>query len=627
MRIPESTVEQVRQSADIVDVVSQYVQLKKKGKHHWGVCPFHSEKTPSFSVNAEKQIFHCFGCHTGGNVFKFLMEYKKLSYVEAILELAKEYSIPVKYERSGNSEQQSEKELMFDLNEEVGRIFLETLLKSPNAQRARDYFEKRNIKTQSIRSFGLGFAPPERSFLVDHFSGNPEKSELAIKLGLIIRSDSGRLYDRFAGRIIFPIFSPNGRVIAFAGRVMESGGDTAKYVNSPESAIYTKGKVLYGLSIAKDEIRRSDSAIMVEGYMDLLALYQHGIKNVIAVSGTALTEDQTILLSRYTKNVIAMFDADEAGIKASMRSVEILLRKNMNISIASLGNNEDPDSFINKYGKPALLERLDKAVDFLEFQTSFYASKGMLDDPQKSVETIRELLRPVALIEDELKRILLLKALAQKFFLREKLLEDELQVIIERNKASERSPAPAAKAAERNKSVPDEQVQAMATKFAPLEKELIKLLCEGEPEIILMIKAEISPEELMNESAKKILRTIYTAIENGEQISLSALVDRLEDEALERELTMIAFDSFIVSDRWEELTPSPDKTARLTWATTDTIRRIKLLLIDKEQQVLRAELEHAKDDAETLSLMTQLRESLNKKKNIEAKYIPKRQGF
>jgi DNA primase len=299
----------------------------------------------------------------------------------------------------------------------------------------------------------------------------------------------------------------------------------------------------------------------------------------------------------------------------------------MNISIASLGNNEDPDSFINKFGKPALLEKLDKSVDFLEFQTGFYMSKGMLDDPQKSVDTIRELLRPVALIDDELKRILLLKSLAQKFFLREKLLEDELQVIIDRNLAAEHPQVKSVKPREHGKTLSEEQISSMATKFAPPEKELIKILCEGEPEIIKMIKEEILPDDLMNESAKKILRIIYSALDSGESISLSSIVDKLDDDDLEREITMIAFDSYIVSDRWEELTPSPERNYRLSWAATDTIRRIKILGIDQELQSLKTRIEQTQDDAEVMELMTKIRTELNKKKEIEVKFVPQKPSY
>ena len=239
------------------------------------------------------------------------------------------------------------------------------------------------------------------------------------------------MYDRFSGRIIFPIFSPNGRVVAFAGRILEGkDGNNAKYLNSPESSIYVKGRILYGLSFAKDDIRKLDKAILVEGYMDLISLHQAGIKNVVAVSGTALTEEQVQLLSRYTKNVVLLFDADTAGIKASMRSIEILLRRDMEIKIASLPSGEDPDSYVNNYGREKFEEVIKKAQNFLEYQTAYYEAQGMFEDSSKTADAIRELMKPVAIISDELKRSLLIKTIAKKFNLREKLLETELEKAI-----------------------------------------------------------------------------------------------------------------------------------------------------------------------------------------------------
>ncbi len=615
MRIPEETIEIVRQSQDIADLVGQYVPLRKKGKQLWGVCPFHSEKTPSFSVNQDKQIFYCFGCHVGGNVFKFLMDFKKISYIEAVIEIAKENSISIQYEQQGNALPQSEKELMFDLNEEVARQFLNNLHSSPAASHARDYFEKRNLKTNTLRGFGLGYAPSDRQYLSNLFSKTPEKLELAIKLGLIIKNDSGALYDRFAGRIIFPIFSPNGRVIAFAGRTLEEGTNAAKYMNSPESAVYTKGKVLYGLSLSKDDIRKNDRAIMVEGYMDLLSLFQNGVKNVIAVSGTALTNDQTVLLSRYTKNITALFDADEAGVKASMRSVEILLKRNMNILVGSLGDNEDPDSFINKHGKDALLNKLSTATNFLEFQTAYYFNKGAFNDPQKSGEVIRELLRPLALLEDPLKQAMLIRSMSERFSLREKLLEDELSEIIRK---SDSKPKSARQNAAPSKAVAAKSVTvSAAARFAPLEKELLRILCEGNKYTTSLIKKHISIDELSSSDAKQIVNIIYTAQENGQDTSLGALVDKIENPELVEYLTSIASSNYVVSAKWEEYTPTPDDTERLIRITKDTIKRVKQLLIDQEVTLLKAMIAENSRDEKIGEYLRKIQQAVYRKQEIE----------
>ncbi|WP_304132179.1 DNA primase, partial [Ignavibacterium album] len=383
MRISESKIEEIRNAANIVDVVSEYVQLRKRGRNYIGLCPFHSEKTPSFTVSDEKQIYHCFGCHNGGNVFKFLMEYKKISFIEAVQELAEQFGIELNYDDSV-PEGQSEQEILFDINTEVARYFSNNLLNDGEGQIARDYFQKRNIKVQTMRAFGLGYALNGWENLVSFLKQKNIDLEKALQLGLIGRNKDGRVYDKLAGRIIFPIFSPNGRVVAFAGRKLREDDTGGKYINSPESIIYVKGRILYGLSFAKDEIRKLDKAIIVEGYMDLISLYQAGIKNVVAVSGTALTDDQAQLLSRYTKNVVLLFDADTAGISASMRSIEILLRKDFDVKIATLPSGEDPDSFVNKYGKDEFEEVIKRSENFLEYQTAYYEKQGMFNDPTKA---------------------------------------------------------------------------------------------------------------------------------------------------------------------------------------------------------------------------------------------------
>ena len=426
MRIPESKIEEIRESVDIVDVISPYVQLRKRGKNFVGLCPFHSEKTPSFTVSEEKQIFHCFGCHTGGNVFKFLTEFHKISFVESVQELAEQQGITIEFDKQEYTEQQSEQEVLYDINTEAARYFLNNLLNDDEGEFARNYLHERKIKTQTLRTFGLGYALRGWENFINYAKSRNLNIDKCIQLGLIGKTSEGKLYDKLPGRLIFPIFSPNGRVVAFAGRVLDQKDTGAKYINSPESLIYIKGRILYGLSFAKDDIRRLDKAIIVEGYMDLISLYQSGIKNVVAVSGTAMTDDQVQLLSRYTKNVVLLFDADVAGIKASMRSIEILLKRDMEVKIVSLPKGEDPDSYVNKYGKDEFEELIKKAENFLEYESKYYESQGKFNDPATAAEAIRELVKPVALISDELKRNLLIRSIAQKFNLREKLLESEL---------------------------------------------------------------------------------------------------------------------------------------------------------------------------------------------------------
>jgi len=513
MRIPENKIEEIRSAASIVDVISEFVQLRKRGKNYIGLCPFHSEKTPSFTVSEEKQIYHCFGCHAGGNVFKFLMEFEKISFVESVQELAEKSGITLEYSDEGGEERQTEQELLFDINHSVGRYFSDNLLNSDEGEIARNYFDKRKIKLQTQRSFGLGFSLPGKNNLVNFLTENKIDIDKALALGLIGSSESGRLYDKFSGRIIFPIFSPNGRVVAFAGRVLDPEQKTAKYLNSPESLIYTKGRTLYGLSLAKDEIRKLDKAIIVEGYMDLISLFQNGIKNVVAVSGTALTDEQVQLLSRYTKNVVLLFDSDTAGIKASMRSIEILLRKNMDVKIASVPEGEDPDSYVNKFGKESFDRIIQKAQNFLEYQTAYYEKQGMFEDPAKTAEAIRELVKPVALISDELKRALLLKNISKKFNLREILLEEELRKVLkELNKNQERKRDRKAQT-QRNKEdvivLSEGKVVEISESNLRNERAIIELLFNGGEEIIKYIFQHLTIDDFEVEIHKSLAKIVY----------------------------------------------------------------------------------------------------------------------
>ena len=357
-----------------------------------------------------------------------------------------------------------------------------------------------------MRTFGLGYALCGWENFINFSKEKDFDENKIIALGLVGRNKEGRVYDKFSGRIIFPIFSPNGRVVAFAGRILDDKEKSAKYLNSPESLVYIKGRTLYGLSHAKDDIRKLDKAILVEGYMDLISLYQNGAKNVVAVSCTALTDDQVQLLSRYTKNVVLLFDSDTAGIKASMRSIELLLKRDMEVKIVSLPEGEDPDSFVNKYGKDEFDELIKKAENFLEYQTRYYDSLGKFDDPATAAEAIRELVKPVALINDELKRTLLLKNIAKKFNIREKLLESELIKQVNQVEKFERNKT---KIKTKDDSTTSTLTLTESRIESPviynLETEIIKLLFESDKNIKEFLFKYIQPDEFAVGFHRKIL--------------------------------------------------------------------------------------------------------------------------
>lgn len=617
MRIPETKIEEIRNSISIVDIISEYVQLRKRGKNYIGLCPFHSEKTPSFTVTEEKQIFHCFGCHAGGNVFKFLMDYKKISFIEAVQEIAQQQGIEINYDDEGFNEKQSEQEVLYDINTEAARYFSNNLLNDAEGEIARNYFQKRNLKAQTMRSFGLGYAHNGWENLVNFLKEKNIDLEKALQLGLIGRNNDGRVYDKLAGRIIFPIFSPNGRVVAFAGRKLREDDSGGKYINSPESIIYIKGRILYGLSHAKDDIRKLDKAIIVEGYMDLISLYQAGVKNVVAVSGTALTDDQAQLLSRYTKNVVLLFDADAAGIKASMRSIEILLKRDYDVKISTLPKDEDPDSYVTKFGKDAFDEIIKRAENFLEYQTAYYEAQGMFDDPTRMAEAIRDLVKPIALVDDELKRNILMRSIARKFNLREKLLEAELDKALEFQKKQNRIQA---QRIFKKEDIPQE---GLITKervnipphFYNTEREIIKLLFENNEQIIGIITYNVHEEDILVDIHRKIFEKIYFEYENRGSLNPADLISLFDDEVQSylRELTI---EKYSLSDNWEDLNPSITKEMVNKKYAIDLIVKYKQMHIDLQIAANVNAQENVDSEERLLELMKEKHELEKRKKTI-----------
>ncbi len=617
MRIPESKIEEIRSAASIVDVISGYVQLRKRGRNYIGLCPFHPEKTPSFTVSEEKQIFHCFGCHAGGNVYKFLMDYEKISFVEAVQELAKQLGIEIEYESTPGDERQSEQELLYDINTEAAKYFYNNLQNSDEGEIARKYLKERKIKPQTITTFGLGYALKGWENFLSVAKEKKLDLDRVTELGLAGKNDegrpaspAGRYYDKFAGRLIFPIFSPNGRVVAFAGRILEereSAKGGAKYLNSPESSIYIKGRVLYGLSFAKDEIRKLDKAILVEGYMDLISLYQSGIKNVVAVSGTALTEEQVQLLSRYSKNVVLLFDADTAGIKASMRSIELLLKRDIEVKIAALPSGEDPDSFINNYGKEKFEETISYAQNFLEYQSEYYEKQGMFNDPAKMSEAIRELVKSAALINDELKRNLLIKSIAKKFNLREILIEKELEKILKKEKSFRKSTKPVSEEDSSKRIIETTSNTKITDSEFSNEKEIIKLLFEGDKEAIDLIIHHVDQDDFNIAFNQKLFMLVTEAYEEGEPVVAGAIIDKIEDEKLKSYLREVTFEKYGISKIWDDLYPANVKQVLIRYAK-DTLKKFKLQKITREINENHKRLEEATEENKKLGIM---------KKNID----------
>ena len=406
-RIDPQTVQRILDTADIVEVVSDFVSLKRRGTGYIGLCPFHNERTPSFSVSKAKNICKCFSCGQGGSPVNFIMLHEQMSYYEALLYLAKKYGIEVKEREMTDEERKAEgeRESLMAINEFALEFFRHTLTDTSEGRNVGvAYFRERGINDAMIERFKLGYSPEERNALSREAIAKGYSKEYLVKAGLSVERDHGELRDRFRARVIYPVFSVSGKVVAFGGRTLRKDKDIAKYVNSPESVVYSKSRELYGLYQAKRAITAKDKCLLVEGYMDVISLHQSGVENVVASSGTSLTEGQIRLIHRFTENVTLVYDSDPAGIKASLRGIGMLLAEGLNISVLLLPDGEDPDSFAQHHSSSEVEKYFaENETDFIRFMTTILL-KDAQGDPIKRSKVIAEIVKTIALIPDDITR-------------------------------------------------------------------------------------------------------------------------------------------------------------------------------------------------------------------------------
>ena len=407
--IPQSTIDRIVDAANIVDVVSDYVTLRRAGASYKGLCPFHDDKTPSFSVSPARGVCKCFSCGKGGNAVHFIMEINQMSYVEALKHLAKKYGIPVEEEEMTDEQRQrmNERESMFAINEWAAKYFSQTMMNNQDGRAiGLAYFRSRGFRDDIIAKFRLGFCLDSSDAMLKEAKAKGYNEKYLVDTGLCVKRDNGTLYDRFKGRAIFPWIGVNGRVVAFGGRVLDARtkGVNQKYVNSPDSLIYHKANELYGIFQAKKQIAKEDMVYMVEGYTDVLAMHQCGIENVVANSGTALNEAQIHLLHRFTNNITLLYDGDEAGIHAATRSTDMLLAEGMNVKILLLPDGDDPDSFSRKHNAQEFKAYVaEHQTDFILFKTNLLL-KDAQRDPIKRAQLTEDIVKSIAVIPDEIIR-------------------------------------------------------------------------------------------------------------------------------------------------------------------------------------------------------------------------------
>ena len=404
--IDKATIDKIMDAANIVDVVSEFVSLRKAGVNYKGLCPFHDEKTPSFVVSPSKGYCHCFSCGKGGNAVGFIMEHEQMTYPEALRWLAKKYNIEIHERELTDDEkrEESERESLFIVNDWALHYFQDSLFNTQAGQAiGMQYFRSRGFRDDTINRFQLGYALPERDALARAATAKGFKEEFLVTTGLCYRREDGRLQDRYAGRVIFPVHTVTGRVVAFGGRILENNKKLAKYVNSPESLIYHKSNELYGIYQAKHAITKQDRCYLVEGYIDVTSMHQSGVENVVASSGTSLTTGQIRLIHRFTNNITVLYDGDSAGIHASIRGIDMLLAEGMNVKVLLLPDGDDPDSFAQKHTAQEFRDYIEAhQTDFIEFKTNLLL-KGVTD-PIKRSEAISSIVKSVSVIQDQITR-------------------------------------------------------------------------------------------------------------------------------------------------------------------------------------------------------------------------------
>lgn len=535
--IREEIIAQVIDRCDIVDVISSYIPLKRAGKNFKAVCPFHHEKTPSFVVNPQKQIFHCFGCGIGGNVVSFVMKQERMDFPEAVRMLAQKANVTIPDDERPAAPAENIRQAIFKVNALAVNFFHKNLLsdKTPPAKHARQYLNQRGVDQAAAHAFQLGFAPEGWDGLLSYLKKEGVGLSLMEKAGLIIpRENAQGYYDRFRNRVVFPIFDTRAHCRAFGARAL--GGDSgAKYLNSPETLIYTKGHHLYGFHLAKPSIAENDFVVIVEGYLDCLIPYQAGVTNIVASLGTALTVEQIRLIRRYTHNVVMLFDADAAGESAMMRSLDGLIEEGMDVRVAVLEAGEDPDSFTRRYGAEALKERIRGARQVFEYKLGVLCRQYDTASAEGKAQVATQMFPTLRRFPSELVKAEYIKKLAGT-------LKVSDQVLLEEYKKSgtalpQKVPAALRGLGDRNQA-----------RERAVERSLLKLIL-AEEGLISQAKEEVVPSDFQDERIRTAVSRIYEWFEQGRRIETSSLINSFEDASVQQIIAGVMAEEDILGDR------------------------------------------------------------------------------
>ena len=584
-RIPEETIERIRNTADIYDVVAQYVDLKKRGRNFFGLCPFHSEKTPSFSVAPDKQIYHCFGCGAGGNVFSFIVEHEKISFIEAIQQLGQKYGIEVDYQSGPSNKIFSS---LYDVHDVAVKLY-HNILFSEKGKAALDYLHNRGLTDDTIKTYQIGFAPDSWDTLSNTIKPSSFKDAIYEKSGLFIKTDRG-WRDRFRSRIMFPIYHPSGKAIAFGGRIFNSD-DPAKYLNSPETPLYRKSEVFYGLHKTRDSIRKFSTAILVEGYTDFLQLVQLGIPNVVALSGTSLGKNHANQIRKFASKVYLAYDGDDAGVNATLRAGYVLFQAGIDPLVIPMPNDKDPDDWVREAGVSAFQEAMGSSMPLLLFHLEKKDVKN-LSAAERS-RTVKEILKDISLINDGIIRDDLLKSLSQELQL------DEVEVFRLFNSQT------SLKSIAVGSEDPNTKDQPFTNTMQKAQLEIIRAIAFNFDEVYPSMK-HIIDFQIFDEPILQKIGLLLT--EDKKSKDLSAIIDQFENMDEKRLVSEILFDEL-----------SSDDPQLIIKECFSTIKKQLIKDQIKQARIKIRELESSgKDPKEIIIQVTELQKSLQElTENIE----------
>lgn len=536
-RYSDEVINDVRQSNDIVDVISQYVHLKRSGRNFFGLCPFHNEKSPSFSVSPDKQIFHCFGCGVGGNVFSFITQIEGINFVEAVQMLAERANIQLPtLQDNGDSQREELKAKVYKVNEFTAEFYHQNLYK-PQAKIAQEYVKKRQLSNETLKSFKIGFSGKfDELYQELKKQGFGEKEIL--ESGLVNKNERGQYIDRYRNRLMFPICDARGKVIAFGGRVLDDS--KPKYINSPENVVYSKGRNLFGLNVAKKgDLKR---ILIVEGYMDVISLHQRGITNVVAPLGTALTEQQGWLLRKNSEQIILSFDSDEAGLKAKLRALDILQNMGCDLRILQMEGAKDPDEYIIKYGNARFNNLVDKALSIIEFKVKILKKDLNLENTNDKIKFLNEIAKLISNVNNTIEREVYIEKIAKEYDISKEAIYAEVNKLTYKNVKTEKvleKPKPVVTHIKREEKVISEAVKRR-------ENTVIALLLMGDLNIFEILRQNIKVEDFQDEVNKKIAQKLYEEFEKGNS-NINAIIDNLEQDE-QNQITMIMSEDYEITD-------------------------------------------------------------------------------